>query len=136
MWQAGGSDDRHYLSECGPVLRRFSNLAMLSVAALLVTGFINAWFLTNHLRGLIGTPYGELLQIKIALFLAMLCFAAINRLRLLPRLAHPKCPPSEPGHIVTLRRLRRNTTLEIALGLAILYFVGLLGVTPPAGHAH
>jgi putative copper resistance protein D len=117
-------------------MRRFSNLGVIGVAVLFVSGLINTWFLTNHFHGLIGTPYGLLLQIKIALFLAMLCLAALNRLRLLPRLTQTEGSRPQPGNILTLRQLRRNTTLEIVLGLAVLYIVGLLGVTPPAGHTH
>jgi hypothetical protein len=35
-----------------------------------------------------------------------------------------------------LRQLRRNAAFEIALGLFAIYIVGILGVTPPAGHFH
>jgi putative copper resistance protein D len=127
MWQTDGPGHRQ-------VLRRFSNLGVISVAALFASGLINTWFLTNHMRGLIGTQYGLLLQIKIALFLAMLCLAAVNRLRLLPRLTEGAT--CKPGNAVTLRQLRRNTTIEVVLGLGVLYIVGQLGVTPPAGHVH
>jgi copper resistance protein D len=136
MWRAARPAHHRYLAVSGPVLRRFSNLGVISVAALLVSGLINTWFLTSHFRGLIDTRYGQLLQIKIALFLAMLGLAAVNRLRLLPRLAHTEGPPNQPRNMVGLRQLRRNTTLEIALGLAVLFVVGLLGVTPPGGHVH
>jgi putative copper resistance protein D len=136
MWRVDGSDHHQHLATSGPVLRRFSNLGVISVAVLFVSGLVNTWFLTNHLRGLIGTRYGVLLQIKLALFLGMLCIAAANRFRLLPQLVEIADPPHQPGNVVTLRQLRRNTGVEIALGLAVLYIVGLLGVTPPVGHAH
>jgi hypothetical protein len=66
----------------------------------------------------------------------MLCLAAVNRVRSLPRLAQTDVLEGLPGNEATLRRLRRNTALDIALGLVVLYVVGLLGVTPPSGHVH
>jgi putative copper resistance protein D len=136
MRQVARTPESARIAACGQVLRRYSNLGVVSVATLLASGFINMWFLTDHLRGLIGTDYGRLLQIKIGLFLAMLCLAAINRLRLLRRIPYDDEPSSEHGGIQTLRQLQRNTALEIALGLAVIYIVGVLGVTPPAGHTH
>lgn len=124
--------DPQSLAACAQILRRFSNLGVVAVAALVVSGVLNTWFLTAHLRGLVGTAYGQLLQFKIGLFLLMLCLAADNRLRLLPRIAQVE------GHrnARALRQLRRNTILEIALGVAVIYVVGVLGLTPPAGHMH
>jgi copper resistance protein D len=124
--------DRGSLATCAQVLRRFSNLGVLAVAALFASGLVNAWFLTDHMRGLIGTAYGQLVQIKIGLFLFMLGLAADNRLRLLPRIARTETRQSTQA----LRRLRRNTMLEIALGLGAIYVVGVLGLMPPAGHVH
>jgi putative copper resistance protein D len=124
--------DPHSFAACAQILKRFSNLGIVAVAALVASGVMNTWFLTAHMRGLIGTPYGQLLQIKIGLFLAMLCIAADNRLRLLPRIAQAEDQRSARA----LRQLRRNTILEIALGVVIIYVVGVLGLTPPAGHVH
>ncbi len=128
--------DGQWLVACCQILRRFSKLGVMSVGVLLVSGIINTWFLTDRMRGLVGTDYGQLLLIKIALFLAMLCFAADNRLRLLPRLSHGDDPTDFNRDVQALRQLRRNTALEIALGLSAIYIVGILGMTPPAGHSH
>jgi putative copper resistance protein D len=133
MRQVGRTPDGERIAVCAQVLQRFSNLGLVSVATLLASGFINTWFLTDHLRGLLGTDYGRLLQFKIGLFAAMLCLAAVNRLHLLKKIAQ-----DEDAHrnVHTLRQLQRNTALEIALGSAVIYVVGVLGVTPPAGHVH
>jgi putative copper resistance protein D len=128
----GRMGDRQSLATCAEILGRFSNLGIVAVALLLASGVVNTWFLTTHMRGLVGTPYGQLLLIKFALFLAMLCLAADNRLRLLPRIANAENPGGAPA----LGRLRRNTTLEIVLGLVVIYVVGVLGLTPPAEHVH
>jgi putative copper resistance protein D len=130
--QLGRMGDYQSLATCAKILGRFSNLGIVAVAVLVASGIVNTWFLTAHMRGLVGTPYGQVLLIKIALFLAMLCLAADNRLRLLPRIARAD------GHngAQALGRLRRNTTLEIVLGFVVIYVVGVLGLTPPAGHVH
>jgi len=66
--------------------RRFSNLGLVSVAALLATGIVNTIFLAGSVPALLGTPYGQLLLLKILLFLAMVAIAAVNRLKLTPQL--------------------------------------------------
>jgi copper resistance protein D len=108
---------------------RFSLLGLISVIALLATGLLNTWFLVGTLPGLIGTSYGGLLLLKISLFLAMLALAAINRLRLLPRIVSLRHHSEE-----VLWQLRRNGLLETVLGLAIFWIVAALGAMPPAAH--
>jgi putative copper resistance protein D len=105
--------------------RRFSALGIACVTTLLVTGVANAWYTVGGVPALVGTEYGRLLSAKLALFAAMLAFAAVNRLRLTPRL--PASPPAAA-------QLRRNAFVEAALGLAVLGVVGALGVTVPAVH--
>jgi putative copper resistance protein D len=55
------------------------------VSALVASGLVNTWYLTNHMRELFGTDYGWFVQMKVGLFLAMLCLAAVNRQRLVCR---------------------------------------------------
>ena len=112
-------------------IRRFSILGMVSVAALTVSGFVNAWLLVGSWRGLVVTDYGLLLSVKLVLFVVMLAFAAINRLWLTPRLASVAQGQPEP---TALRRLTRNTVIELALGLGIFAVVGALGIQHPAIH--
>jgi putative copper resistance protein D len=126
--------DGRRIAVCGQVLSRFSNLGVVSVVGLFTSGCINAWFLTGELRGLFGTDYGRLVQVKIALFIAMFCLASFNGL--LPRLSQVERPAGLQQTEQTLRQLRPNTALEIALGLVSIDVVGILGVTPPAGHFH
>jgi len=102
---------------------RFSTLGILAVGVLLVSGTINAAFLLGGMHSLIDTAYGRLLLLKIALFGAMVFLAAINRERLLPRLS------ADPHSV---KQLVRSALAEIALGIAILFVVGLLGIMPPA----
>jgi putative copper resistance protein D len=108
--------------------RRFSNLGIASVATLLATGVVNTIFLVGSVPALIGTTYGQLLLVKILLFLAMMAIAAVNRVKLTPQLfAAQAATPA-------LRRLQRNASIEAALGLVIIAIVGALGTIPPALH--
>src|SRR3954469_6275395 len=109
--------------------RRFSNLGIVSVGTILATGMINSWILVGSLHALTVTEYGRLLMLKIALFAAMLLIAGVNRFWLTPQLAlRSGIGPR------ALRRLVRNSTIEIALGLAIFAIVGALGTMHPAIH--
>lgn len=107
--------------------RRFSLVAMVSVGILLASGVINTWYLSGNVPALIGTRYGRLLLLKIALFVAMLIVAAVNRLRLTPQL-----DGGDARQAVT--QLRRNALIESAIGLGILAIVGVLGILPPGLH--
>jgi copper resistance protein D len=113
------------------VAHRFSTLGMLSVAILVLSGVVNALILIGSVRALVVTEYGRLLILKIVIFAFMLAFAAINRFWLTPRLA---VVSGSAGQLEALRRLKRNSLIEIALGLAIFAVVGMLGTQHPAIH--
>jgi putative copper resistance protein D len=117
--------DRSFALIAQVATRRFSTLGLVAVGTLLATGAANTWALVGGLSALFETDYGRLLLLKIALFLAMVAIASVNRFRLTPRL---------PGKD-SLRRLAGNALAEIGLGLAILAIVSVLGTLPPALHA-
>jgi putative copper resistance protein D len=108
---------------------RFSRVGATSVATLVATGIANGVILVGSVPALIGTDYGRLLLLKVALFVAMLALAAVNRLRLTPRLLLAADASANGGHV--LRPLIRNSVFEIALGLAVLALVGVLGTLSP-----
>jgi putative copper resistance protein D len=112
-------------------ISRFSILGMISVAALIVSGLLNAWILVGSIRASLVTDYGRLLLLKIAAFAVMVAFAAVNRFWLTPRIA---LAPKEVADPSARSALRRNTLIEIALGLAIFAMVGVLGMLHPAIH--
>jgi copper resistance protein D len=115
----------------GDVTQRFSKLGIVSVVILLGSGIVNAWMLVGSVNGLIRTQYGNLLLLKIALFAAMVGFAAVNRFWLTPRLT---APSGNAAQRETLRQLTRNSMIEIALALMIFAIVGMLGTWHPAIH--
>ena len=103
---------------------RFSQMGVVCVTALLITGWLNAWFLVGGLHALFGTTYGRLLCVKLALFLVMLVVATINRLTLAPQLPRASAR----------RQIAANATLEVALALLIILIVAALGVMVPGAH--
>ena len=116
------------------VLRRFSTLAALSVTVLAASGMLNTWFMTNELRSFLGTQYGDLVLVKVALLLVMLGFGAANRYWLTPRLL-PTHAATE-GDTRAVRLLCVSVSLEIVLGLVVICVVAILGQLPPPGHMH
>jgi putative copper resistance protein D len=72
-----------------------------------------------------------LLLVKIGLFIAMLMVAAVNLLRLTPRLA-----AGGAGNVVrrTVARLQSNAVIETAFGLGVVAVVSVLGTLPPGLH--
>jgi putative copper resistance protein D len=116
------------------VIHRFSTLGIVSVATLLVSGMVNTWFLAGTLPALLGTPYGQWLLLKIALFLAMVGVAAFNRFRLTPRLSHVPRGGKAGDSRNAAHQLVWNALIEAALGVAVLGVVGLLGTLPPGLH--
>ncbi len=111
---------------------RFSILGMAAVATLLATGIVNSWYLVGSVEALRDTHYGQLLLLKLALFLGMVAIAAFNWSRLTPALV-------QTGSIAAAqtarRRLCRNATVETLAGAAIIAIVSVLGTLPPANHA-
>jgi putative copper resistance protein D len=110
---------------------RFSILGIVSVAALIASGAVNTWILVGSVRALLVTDYGRLLLVKIAAFVIMVSLAAVNRVSLTPQLVAGVKSGAEPN---ALAALKRNTLVEIALGLAIFAIVGALGTLHPAIH--
>jgi putative copper resistance protein D len=106
--------------------RRFSALGVACVGALLLSGLVNTWYLAGSVPELVGTSYGRLLLVKIALFVAMVALAVTNRLRLAPRVV--------ARDAAALRPLTWNAAVETVLGLAVVAIVGALGVMIPAAH--
>lgn len=111
---------------------RFSTLGIISVVTLMVTGIVNAWILVGSFHALVMSGYGRLLMLKIAVFGIMLVFAAANRFWLTPQLAYSSANAAQSD---ALRRLTRNSVIEIALGFTILAIVGMLGTLHPAIHS-
>ncbi|MGA9875062.1 MAG: CopD family protein [Solirubrobacteraceae bacterium] len=98
-------------------LLRFSPLALVCVIAIAITGAIQAYIDVRSLDGLLHTTYGELVIVKVVLFVTLLGFGWVNRERVIPtleRLAGAGHPPGSGG-IVARRSMRGELTLMIAV---------------------
>lgn len=106
--------------------RRFSVLGVICVGSLIATGIVNSWFLVGSRLALVGTPYGQWLLLKLAVFAVMVAIAAHNRQRLRPRInAHDTA---------ALGHLARYAWIELSLGVIVVAIVGHLGISVPAIH--
>jgi putative copper resistance protein D len=113
-------------------LAGFASFGSASVALVLITGLVNSWLLVGPANVLtLGTArYGQLLMLKLALFVGMLWLAALNRLRLTPALGAAVTPGAVTA---ATRRLRVSLTLETVAAALILGLVAWLGsLEPPA----
>jgi putative copper resistance protein D len=114
-------------------LHGFSGVGSGVVALLIVSGLINSWVLVGpeNVGGLVTTPYGRLLSLKMLLFSAMVALAAANRFRLVPALSRSLHRGAMPQG--ALAALRRSLALETGCSFAVLLLVAWLGtLEPPA----
>jgi putative copper resistance protein D len=122
--EAGRRDDPAWRAIAVHTTVRFSRVGVACVAVLLASGVVATVNLLDSPRQLIDTDYGRLLALKIALFVAMVAIAAVNRFRLTPRLPQAGA----------LAALTRNSLAETALGLGVIVAVAALGTMEPGRH--
>ena len=119
----GSVDTRAYAALAS---RRFSRAAVLSVMVLAGTGVWNALAQVGSIPALVGTPYGRMLLLKLALLAAIMALATRARFWLLPALLR--------GMDAALGRLSRVALAEAGLAAGILVIVAVMSLTTPARH--
>lgn len=105
--------------------RRFSRMALISVAVIGASGLVSALVQIQTLEALTATRYGQAVLLKSALFAALIGLGALNQFRLLPRLPAPR----------SALRLLQNVRVEYALALGVLLAAGGLMSLPPGRQA-
>ncbi len=114
---------------------RFSNIAVGTVAALLVAGTVNgviqvkvpgSWSIPSAWRGLWDSTYGLLLLAKIALVVPLLALGAFNNRYSVPRLR------AGIASAIERRRFLRAAGAELAIMVAIVGVTAVLVNAPPA----
>jgi copper transport protein len=105
---------------------RFSNIAVVSVAALIAAGVVNAYLEVKAWRGLWETTYGALLLTKIGLVLPLLLLGAYHNRYAVPRLR------LGIASVVEQRRFLRTASVEVALMIAIVAVTAVLVSEVPA----
>src|SRR5262249_27174303 len=99
------------------LLRRFSNLAVISVLALAATGVIRALSELDSVGQIWSTGYGRTLLVKTGLLAVLVAIGWVNRYRLVPRAA--------------ANLLRRSLAAELALLAVLVGAVALLTALRP-----
>jgi putative copper export protein/methionine-rich copper-binding protein CopC len=107
------------------VIRRFSNLALICVGALTVSGIWSAWLHVGSPDQFVTTLYGRTLLLKLGVVMVLLVLGALNLLYVLPRLERARqLDPDRPSLVVAaLRHFRRLVILEAVLGIVVLAIV-------------
>jgi putative copper resistance protein D len=105
------------------VSRRFSRLAIGSVAALVTAGAGLGWLYVGSAAALGGTTYGLMLASKVVLTAILLWFGVLNR-----RIVQA----AERGEGLNGLRLSRFVEVEIGIGFTVLLAAASLTSTPPA----
>jgi copper transport protein len=109
---------------------RFSWIARLAVAGLLLTGVIQSLALVGSFRALVDTEYGLLVLAKIAMLSLLIGLGAYNQRWALPRLRRLAAAGDEPGRAAAL--LRQAVALEVGFVVVVIAVTSLLVATEPA----
>jgi putative copper export protein len=121
------------LSSAAETVRRFSRLALASVAVLVLTGLYQSWIQVGNLRTLFGTDYGRVLVFKLVMFIAMLGLGALNFFSTGPRLL--RAAQQNTNELSPPRKVLTRIGAESFLALLVFFVTGLLTVLPPGIHA-
>jgi len=115
-------------------LHGFGTVGTTVVATVVVTGLVNAWMLVgiDNVAALATTLYGQLLLGKLALFVAMLGLASLNRFRLTPAFERSIASADHRG---ALGALRGSLAAETACVVVVLGLVAWLGTLAPPSSA-
>lgn len=118
-----GKDDPELLALLGPVVHRFSKVALVSITVVAITGTLNSLMDVARLRDMIESPYGLSLSLKILLFLGILALGGVNHFFLTKRLQKG----ADDHRAGAAQRLFRATiALELALAISIMGVTGWL----------
>jgi len=122
-----GADARPYAVRAA---RRFSRIALACVVVVILSGVGNAIVHIGGVPAVVGTAYGRLLLLKLAILVPILLLGVLNRRALIPRLSGEAVSVGRPA----MRALARAVFAESALALALLAVVAVMSVTPPGRH--
>ncbi|HWD46960.1 MAG TPA: copper resistance protein CopC [Actinomycetota bacterium] len=121
VWLLAGLRGHDRAEQVGSAVR-FSKLATPVLGLVAVTGLSRALHLAGGWQGLLDSSYGRLLDLKVALFCALVAVGAVNRFRIVPALA---------SGVRRLGGLRRNVRGEVVLAACILAVTAVLSQLPP-----
>ena len=102
------------------LIARFSNLALVAVGLLAITGITTAWLHLHTWSALWTTPYGRTLIVKLCFVAIVLALGAFNFRRMRPRLG-----TEEAAHAI-----RRSATAELSFAAVVLVITAVLVSLP------
>jgi copper transport protein len=111
------------------VVPRFSNVAFVSVLALIGSGTAAALLHLPTLASLWNTSYGKTILVKIALLATAMLVASVNLLRTKPALEAAEPRPA------AARQLRSLVGVEVVLVAATVFAAAVLSSLPPPAKA-
>ncbi len=122
-----------------PTIRRFSQLAVVSVMVLAVSGTVSYLAHRPTLASTISSDYGRAILLKVLLLLPLLALGAFNLLRVAPRLA--ASPPVQEraeentasGFSRIVAAFRRSVRVEAVLLSVVLVASAYLTLSAPSG---
>jgi copper transport protein len=123
------------LSSTIGIVQRFSTMAGISFAAILVAGFALAIAEVGSLANLFGTGYGQLLLLKLAAVGLLLFVAGYNRFLLLPWLFHTTATGTADAVARGWARLRATVRWEAVGMIAVLGLTSILANGTPSNGA-
>ena len=123
-------DQRDRVAVLGPVVSRFSDLAVVAVGALVVSGSYRAWTEIRALRGLTGAAYGLVFLGKMAAFLPLIGLGAINNRWTKPRI--DRAVKENRPQAAPLTVLRRLVGVEVMVATVVLALTAFLVTLPPS----
>jgi copper resistance protein D len=137
------------------IAQRFSILAGVTLAGVLLTGLYNAWAQLGTIRALWEVSYGRMLLVKLLLVIPLVAFGASNHYTSVPLLRRWSARPGprrarwrilvviqgratgqgRPRAVRLIRRFARKVRAEVILVVGILICTALLLHGAPARHA-
>jgi copper transport protein len=112
---------------------RFSALAGVAIAAVVLTGVIQSIVYLESFGQLLDTAFGRAVLIKSVLFVLICALGFVNRNRVLPRLKASAAAGDTAGQAGVL--LRRVLRVELVVGLLVIAVTGALASYAPSSAA-
>lgn len=124
----GTADRKAAQASVSSLIKRFTNIAIPATVLLAVTGLYNTWIHVESPSALVGTTYGLVLLVKVAISGVMIVLGGINAFVLRPRIVAESDDGADAGE----RRLFISVRFEMLLAMIVLLLAAILAFLPPA----
>jgi copper transport protein len=131
-YPASDTGQRERVSLLGPVVARFSDLAVLGVSAVVLSGTFAAYMQLRSWSALTGSAYGQVLLAKIAVFLPLVALGGFNKNVVKPRIDRAVASGDDAGGLATLRRI---VSYEVTLAIVVVALTAWLVSLAPGREA-